>query len=873
MCVYVSEKLEASVTDIRLTGAEAMMVRVGCSGRLVTTVLAVYRTPSVGPSAFLDDFAVLLPTLPSNSVVVGDLNFDLNLENTPDNFTLDYLRILSCNGFFNIIQSPTRLGNTKLSLLDHIFINNTEFKVSSCTILTDILADHLPIVGCIHLPKLHGKRSSSITVTKLDHDLLANKINEPENWNEIYASDNPEQAFAFFANTMQKLVAQSSYSKQIKQGKKHTFKQPWMTKKLHKLIKKRDGLLRKIHDQPYNEKLEQKYKKHRNLATESIKIAKREFYQAKFETTSSDPNKKWEFVNTVLNRKNCQDDAPNCLKIDDQKITEKNEIAEKFNEFFTNVGSNLAAQLPVSNIDPLNYISEYSHALSPPPFCFQEISLEITSKILSKSSTKKAVGCDGISMKLLKEHSTAFAPILTHMINLIVKHSIFPDSQKIARVRPLHKKGDKSELNNYRPISILTATSKIIEKVLAAQLRLFLETNNIFCNSQYGFREKRSTTSAISKLMEQLYSNFDESKITQGIFLDFSKAFDTIDHEILMKKLPFYNFTNDACLLLKSYLSNRKQYVKIDHFQSSLSDINIGVPQGSVLGPILFIIFINDLVNAAPMFNYILFADDTNIFSTEPTLLQSNLKHIENWCLANRLILNYTKTFQILFKTPNKIVPNTENYILEMGKNQLVSKPSTKFLGIYLDNAITFKCHISELCQKLNFILLLMRCARPYLDQKTMISLYYAFFYPHLIYGIEFYGHAADCYLNQIYLLQKAALRIILKIHPRGHVTTYFKELRIMPIDMLFKYRFLIHFHKANFNYELNIERAPETCTRSNKLYKPKRATNCRGERSLLTTGVNLWNAYLMGEEATEPSCLPRRLASALWGSYVPKSE
>ena len=214
----------------------------------------------MGPSAFLDDFAVLLPTLPSNSVVVGDLNFDLNLENTPDNFTLDYLRILSCNGFFNIIQSPTRLGNTKLSLLDHIFINNTEFKVSSCTILTDILADHLPIVGCIHLPKLHGKRSSSITVTKLDHDLLANKINEPENWNEIYASDNPEQASAFFANTMQKLVAQSSYSKQIKQGRKNTFKQPWMTKKLHKFIKKCDGLFRKIHDQPYDEKLEQSIK-------------------------------------------------------------------------------------------------------------------------------------------------------------------------------------------------------------------------------------------------------------------------------------------------------------------------------------------------------------------------------------------------------------------------------------------------------------------------------------------------------------------------------------------------------------------------------------------------------------------------------------
>ena len=219
--------------------------------------------------------------------------------------------------------------------------------------------------------------------------MLTNKINEPENWSEIYESDDPEQAFTLFENTMIKLVAQSSHSKQLKQGRKNTFKQPWMTKKLQNLIKKRDGLLKTIYDQPYNKKLEQKYKKHRNLAAESIKNAKQDFYQEKFETTSSDPNKKWEFGTTVLNRKVCHDDTPSCLKIDAQKITEKHEIAEKFNEFFTEVGSNLAAKLPVSTIDPLIYISEHSQDLSPTPFCFQEISEEITAKILSKSSTKK----------------------------------------------------------------------------------------------------------------------------------------------------------------------------------------------------------------------------------------------------------------------------------------------------------------------------------------------------------------------------------------------------------------------------------------------------------------------------------------------------
>ena len=205
-------------------------------------------------------------------------------------------------------------------------------------------------------------------------------------------------------------------------------------------------------------------------------------------------------------------------------------MTEKFNQFSTTVGTNLAAALPPSDIDPLSYLEKSNHHEI---FKFWEISEDQTSKLLQISSAKKAVGCDSIPMKLLKENRPTFSPILTFMINLIIKTSYFPDCQKIARVRPLHKKGDKSELNNYRPISTLTAVSKIIEKVLASQLRSFLESNEMFSTCQFGFREKKSTTSAISKLMEQLYVNFDESKITQGIFLDFSKAFDTINHDIL----------------------------------------------------------------------------------------------------------------------------------------------------------------------------------------------------------------------------------------------------------------------------------------------------------------------------------------------------
>ena len=380
VCVYVSEKLEASVTDIPLTGAEAMMVRISRSGMLVSTVLAVYRTPSVGPPEFLADLGALLPTLPSNSAVVGDLNFDLNPENELDSFSLDYLRIMSSNGFYNIINSPTRFGNTKFSLLDHIFINNTgRCKISSCTVLTDILADHLPIIGYIQLPHLHAIKSKTVQVTKIDQGLLRSKINESENWDQIFEHDHPEDAFICFENKMHELIAKSSYTKKINWNKKHTFRKPWMTQELHNLILKKEKLFQKIHDQPYNQILNQKYLNLKNLTANSIKIAKQRFFQDKFETAKSDPNKKWEFVNTVLNRNSSKEDAPSYLSLDGEKITSHQEMTEKFNQFFTTVGTNLAAALPPSDIDPLSYLEKSTrHEI----FKFWEISEDVTSKLL-----------------------------------------------------------------------------------------------------------------------------------------------------------------------------------------------------------------------------------------------------------------------------------------------------------------------------------------------------------------------------------------------------------------------------------------------------------------------------------------------------------
>ena len=225
---YVSDEYEDSVTDIRLTGSEAMVVCINRSGRPVYSVFAVYHTPSGVPSAFLADLDAFLPALPSNSIVVGDLNFDLNPENDTDNPTLDYMRTMSLNGYFNIIESATRFGATKTRLIDHIFVKNLGRDIRSCTVDTNLLADHLPIIGCIALPghKNSNNHECTRTITKLDRDQLYGKINDPENWLKVLACDDPDQAFTKFTNSMQAFIAESSCTQVKSRAKSVNSKSP-----------------------------------------------------------------------------------------------------------------------------------------------------------------------------------------------------------------------------------------------------------------------------------------------------------------------------------------------------------------------------------------------------------------------------------------------------------------------------------------------------------------------------------------------------------------------------------------------------------------------------------------------------------------------
>ena len=282
--------------------------------------------------------------------------------------------------------------------------------------------------------------------------------------------------------------------------------------------------------------------------------------------------------------------------------------------------------------------------------------------MINALKSKNSCGHDGLSTILLKAIKHDICKPITLIINQSLYTGIFPNKLKLAKVIPIYKKGDNTKLENYRPISILPAISKIFERAIFDQLSEHLKNKNVLYSSQYGFRKHHSTELAVLELIDRITQELDNSHVSINIYLDLSKAFDTLDHNILLYKLNCYGIRGPALNLFKSYLSNRQQYVEFRNYRSPYAPISIGVPQGSILGPLLFIIYVNDITAASDIFNCTMYADDTTLSTSincsenynNCDLINSELSKINEWLIVNKLSLNTSKTKYMLFHMPQK---------------------------------------------------------------------------------------------------------------------------------------------------------------------------------------------------------------------------
>ena len=546
------------------------------------------------------------------------------------------------------------------------------------------------------------------------------------------------------------------------------------------------------------------------------------YYCNELNKCKSDLRKTWEIIRDATRKTKDKATCINELKYNDSIYLNNSEISEKLNEHFTSVANKISSKINPSIIDPCSYMPNCDSS-----FKMHTINPAIVTDIVKKMGNKQSMDIFGMSNSFLKNIISVIALPLSHIINQSILTGKIPSELKIAKVIPIFKlKGnnsnEKADPSNYRPISLLAIFSKVLEKVIYQQLSCYLTRNNIIFEHQYGFQSKKSTIHPVIHLLNYIAEAKNDNKTVIGVFCDLAKCFDTIPHSILIKKLSKIGINGIELEWFKNYLSGRQQFVHVNNIDSSKLNIDKGVPQGSILGPILFLIYINDLKNCTDLFT-LLFADDSNFlisgknFADVKQKLNSELKKITDWFRSNQMSLNPEKTkFMVFNKNENTIDWNSLNIKLNFNNenefdpdkikvlnyiNSSSNIPAIKFLGVFIDPSLNFKYHLEHLRKKISNSLFLINRAKHILNVDSRKMLFHSLINSHLLYCLPAWSCGLKSTMEPLVKLQKKAIRIVFSKKFNTHTTPLFKKMNVLPLHesaTYFKLIFMFDFINNN---------------------------------------------------------------------------
>jgi len=770
--ILTKEHLGTKILDLTTYTSEKHLEACGIAiPQIHAIVIVVYRSPNGNEEQFIESFNDMVENIRNefkkeNIFIAGDYNVDVS-EHT--SFANNMHMTLFENGLKPVFNSPSRiLGNR---CVDNIFVDKY-FTYKETEVVNWHMGDHLCQI--VHFEvKPEKKLQEMIKIRKHTTDNIETfkQLLSCHDWSAIYNEEvDAMESYRIFHDSLQDCYNKAFPQIIVKKGKSME-EIKWVTPEIQKVKNKLDACYT-IMEVTKNTQYLDDYKKLKQSFQNELNRAKKEAYG-----------------NFIKNSDNVISASWKVVKIETGKIKQNGNFnsdlsADEFNNFFIKAGQLSGRK---SETNPIELLQ---------PRSIDAANFRLTNEkevlnAIQNLKTKKTRDVFDMSTALFKEIKCILVKHLVHLINKCLLNGSFPDELKMAKITPLFKKGDCNTSNNYRPISILPTISKIFETIIKSRLLEHLMNNKILSDKQHGYLQKRSTITAISQVISKILEGFDKQEYIQMACCDLSKAFDSINHLLLKKKLEHYGVQGKESDLLTSYLKNRKQMVEWNGEKSAWRLIEQGVPQGSVLGPILFVLYINDLPESTSSQSVCLFADDTSFINcgkdyemlTETT--HYVLEEAKKWFDANELQMNKEKTNILTFFTK---------------QNNFIQNKMIKFLGVTISETLTWSFHIELLKKRLTSALYCLRVVARNLSKEMALTVYYAYFHSLATYAIQIWGLASE--MASIFLLQKKAVRIICKLGPRDSCRQYFKELKMLTIPSAYILTLLTyaHAHRDIFN-------------------------------------------------------------------------